>query len=59
MISRGGPAIGALIMGWASDYVGLRWPVFVGALCCLALWLWALTRQRAMAAALEGEADET
>ena len=59
MIARGGPAIGALAMGWASDYVGLRWPVLAGALCCLVLWLWALRRQRAMAEALEGEPDET
>jgi len=55
MISRGGPAVGALVMGWASDYVGLRWPVFFAALICLGLWLWVLPRRRGMANALEGD----
>jgi MFS family permease len=58
MIARGGPAIGALAMGWASDYVGLRWPVMAGAFCCLLLWLWALRRRRGMTEALEAEAEE-
>ncbi len=53
MLSRGGPAIGALAMGWASDYIGLRWPIFLAALVCLGLWLWVLPRRRAMAEALE------
>ena len=53
MVSRGGPAVGALAMGWASDHIGLRWPVFLAALICLALWFWVLPRRRAMAAALE------
>ena len=53
MISRGGPAIGALAIGWASDYIGLRWPVFCVALICLGLWLWVLPRRRGMAEALE------
>lgn len=55
MISRGGPAVGALVMGWASDFVGLRWPVFFAALICLVLWLWVLPRRRAMADALESD----
>jgi MFS family permease len=57
MISRGGPALGALAIGWASDHIGLRWPVFIAALICLGLWLWFLPRRRAMAEALEGDGD--
>jgi MFS family permease len=53
MISRGGPAIGALAIGWASDYIGLRWPVFLAGLICFGLWLWVLPRRTAMAEALE------
>ena len=53
MVSRGGPAVGALAMGWASDHIGLRWPVFLAALICLVLWFWVLPRRRAMAVALE------
>lgn len=35
MIQRGAPALGALIIGSASDLVGFRWPVIIG--CCLLL----------------------
>lgn len=31
MIFRGGPAAGALIMGWIADATGLSWPVGIGA----------------------------
>lgn len=57
MVSRGGPAFGALAIGWVSDYIGLRWPVFLAALICFALWLWVLPRRRAMADALEGDSS--
>lgn len=42
LIFRGGPAIGALIMGVASEYFGLRLPVFAGAVLVIlaALWVW-------------------
>lgn len=52
---RGGPAIGALIMGWLSNQVGLRWPVAGGAVLCVGLWWWARRRETAIARALEGE----
>jgi len=58
MLARGGPAFGALIMGWLSSYLGLRWPVVGGAAACLALFLWARPRVPAMAAALEGAPGE-
>ena len=53
LIARGGPSIGALLMGWAAEYTGLRWPVAAGAVVCIGLWLWARSRQKRMAAALE------
>ena len=55
MIGRGAPAIGALMMGGLSGYVGLQWPVLGGAVLCLGAWLWAERRKRVMAAALEVE----
>jgi MFS family permease len=57
MIMRGGPALGALLMGALHGVLGLRWPVFGGAMVCLVLWLWAWRRRHLMAAALEGGAD--
>jgi predicted MFS family arabinose efflux permease len=53
LIARGGPSIGALLMGWAAEYTGLRWPVAAGAAICIGLWLWARRRQAAMARAME------
>lgn len=55
VVARGGPALGALVMGALSESFGLPAPVAGGAVLCLVLWLWARTRQRAMAAALEHE----
>ena len=55
MINRGGPAVGAFLMGAASEFVGLQWPVAVGGVLCLALCVWALRRSRDFAPALEGE----
>ena len=45
MIFRGGPAIGALMMGWLSGFFGLQWPVGVGGgLCILViLFMWMRT----------------
>jgi MFS family permease len=53
LIGRGFPSIGALIMGYAASFVGLRWPVFTGAVLCLVFWAWTRRRQRQMAAVLE------
>lgn len=53
MIFRGGPALGALVMGAASSVVGLQLPVACGALLCAVFWLWARLRRDRIAAALE------
>jgi predicted MFS family arabinose efflux permease len=47
MIIRGGPATGALLMGAASEWVGLRAPVAAGAIFCILAWAWARPRARA------------
>jgi predicted MFS family arabinose efflux permease len=54
MIFRGGPALGALIMGASASQVGLRLPVACGALLCAGFWLWARLRRNRTAASLEG-----
>ncbi len=58
LIFRGGPAIGALLMGVSSEAVGLRWPLAAGAaltlIACATIWL----RRGRLARALEpGEAS--
>jgi predicted MFS family arabinose efflux permease len=50
VIFRSGPAVGALVMGAASEIVGLQWPVAVGAglaaLASVRFWLRARRRER-------------
>jgi predicted MFS family arabinose efflux permease len=42
-----------LIIGALSEQFGWHWPMAYSAALCLAAWLWARRRQRAMAEALE------
>lgn len=53
LIHRGFPSIGALIMGTAASHIGLRPPVFCGALLFVMFWIWARRRQARIAAVLE------
>jgi MFS family permease len=55
MINRGGPALGALLMGSSASLVGLQAPVAAGAALCILIWLWAWRRRHAMAETLEVE----
>jgi MFS family permease len=59
VVARGGPAVGALIMGWLSEFLGLPAPVAGGAVLCLILWAWARTRERPMSAMLERDIEES
>jgi MFS family permease len=58
MFFRGGPALGALVMGWVADAVGLHWPVLVGALIGLSAYGFAGLRRNRLRAALEETAPE-
>jgi predicted MFS family arabinose efflux permease len=51
-IIRGGPALGALAIGAAADYVGLRLPTAIAAVLILGFCGWAWTRRRWIAHAL-------
>jgi MFS family permease len=54
IIFRGGPALGALIMGVLSEWWGLRWPVAGGAFLALLYYAWFWRRLPEMTRALEG-----
>ena len=47
MISRGAPAIGAIVMGSLAEVLGFQAPVLGGAIL-LVLWWWASQRHRGM-----------
>jgi predicted MFS family arabinose efflux permease len=53
MIFRGGPAVGALVMGTLSSQIGLQMAVGAGAVVCGLSWLWARRMRDGMARALE------
>jgi predicted MFS family arabinose efflux permease len=52
---RAGPAAGALVMGLASEFIGLQAPVVIGACLCLIAWAWARRRISKITNALENE----
>ncbi|MBM3485133.1 MAG: MFS transporter [Alphaproteobacteria bacterium] len=53
MIFRGGPAVGALIMGWLSEYFGLQAPVIGGGILCIMVALITVRRLATIRATLE------
>lgn len=55
MFNRGAPAIGALMMGSASGFVGFRTALLGGAALALGVLVWVLGRRRRMTRALETE----
>ena len=55
MIYRGAPAFGALIMGSASEVVGLRAAVAVGGVICIVVAVWMYRHRATMTPALERE----
>lgn len=59
LIFRGAPAVGALTAGFASSYFGLRWPVFLGAVMVIAVWLWTYLRRDRITAALETQDSQS
>ena len=57
MITRAAPAMGALIYGASSEFLGLQLPVLIGCVLCAAAWLRTRARLGRMAPVLE--ASET
>ena len=54
MITRAAPAMGALIYGAAAEVFGLRIPVLIGVVVCMAMWARTWMRLHRLAPALEG-----
>jgi predicted MFS family arabinose efflux permease len=53
MIFRAGPALGAVVMGTASERLGLRLPLMIGATVSIVCWALTLNRRKAIVASLE------
>ncbi len=57
IIVRAGPAVGALVLGGASELVGLRPPLIAGAIVCVVAWLFVWRRRAGVETALEQPAN--
>ncbi len=53
ILFRAGPGVGALVMGWIADAVGLAWPVAIGAAVGLLAYIVANSRRERLQDALE------
>jgi len=53
MIFRAGPALGAVVMGSASERLGLRLPLAIGAALSCGFWAYTRFKQKRIAASLE------
>jgi MFS family permease len=53
LIFRAGPAVGAVLMGTLSEYLGLRLALALGAIVAGSFWLATRSRHKCMAAGLE------
>jgi MFS family permease len=54
IIFRGGPAIGAFVMGWLAEYWGFGPPVALGGVLCLVAAVVMYPRRVRLAQVLEG-----
>jgi len=52
ILIRGGPAVGAIVIGVISEFAGLRWPLFVASLILLIAWYLLFLRRKAIEAGL-------
>lgn len=57
VIFRGGPAVGALLIGVASEHWGIQIPVAIGGALCIGVSIWALTQRQTLASHLNKPGD--
>src|SRR5262249_40415001 len=58
MIYRGAPFLGAMIIGWLADQIGLQLAFVLAALLCVVPWLRAVRGRGSMTLALEGRSND-
>ncbi len=58
MIYRGAPFLGAIIIGWAADRIGLQFAFAIAALLCVLPWLSGIRKRSSMTLALEGRGND-
>ena len=59
VIFRGGPAVGALVIGFASEHWGMQIPVAIGGAICIGVSLWAFSQRQSLLTHLHKPANES
>jgi MFS family permease len=55
LVAQGVPALGALLMGGIAEHTGLRTPIFIGGVICMAAWFLAWQRRAMLQRSLEAD----
>lgn len=55
VVFRGVPAIGALVMGWGSEHIGLSAAVGTGGGVCVLAFIWYMRGERSVTRILEAD----
>ena len=58
MVYRGGPALGALLMGSIAELVGFQTALACGGILCVVVFIWIIRQRSTMVEALEGRPNE-
>jgi MFS family permease len=58
VLAWGLPAVGAALMGWVAEFIGLSVTLLIGAILTILLWLWAHRTGTRFASSLENGARE-
>ena len=58
VILRGGPAVGAWIIGAVAGYSNLQLALTLATVAFISIWIWVLPRTKAMAKNLERSVEE-
>ena len=58
MIYRGAPFLGAIVIGWSADRIGLQAAFMLATLVCLVPWVRAFARRGELTVALEGRGND-
>ena len=57
MIYRGVPALGAVVIGWLADRIGLQLAFIIATLLCVIPWITAFAKRASITLALEGHGN--
>lgn len=58
IIYRGVPFLGAIVIGWSADRIGIQAAFVIATLLCVPAWTWTFARRAELTAAMEGRTND-